>query len=108
MDVFTNRDLSEKEATACLIAIVHLFQKLYITDINQKFLDKIIAITKTAKNHELTKFALSVIHKILCHRDPTFAKWKEEVTTELKLESINKFSLLDDPPDYDLRFYGFY
>lgn len=81
LDVFVNSDLNDKEATACLIAIVHLFQKLYITDtdISQAFLDKVIATTKTCESDELRKYCLSVIHKILCHRDPGFAKWKQEV-----------------------------
>lgn len=76
---FTEDELTESEATACLIAIVHLFQKQFIEDISQAFLEKVIKISKDGQSNELVKYALSVIHKILCTRDPKFAAWKEEV-----------------------------
>lgn len=79
IDIFTNQILNDFEATACLKTIVHLFQKLYIVDIDAPFLEKIIDFCKKRKNNELIKYTLSVLHKILCHRDTNFNVWKEEV-----------------------------
>lgn len=79
MKIFTEKELTETEATACLIAIVHLLQKLHITEINQPFMAKIISMLKNGQNDELIKYVLSVVHKIMVHRDQNFAPWKEEV-----------------------------
>ncbi|RZC38045.1 hypothetical protein BDFB_012498 [Asbolus verrucosus] len=65
IDHFTKKELAENEATACLIAIVHLFQKGYISEISPEFLEKIISICKNATHDELVKYALSVTHKTI-------------------------------------------
>lgn len=77
---FTISNLQDNELTACLIAIVHLFQRGEINEITSDFLRKVISVLKLESQAEQTKYALSIIHKILYHKEPTFKGWKEEVS----------------------------
>jgi hypothetical protein len=90
MDVFTNTELSVVEATACLICIVHLFQKHYLNEMSSQLLRKVISFIKHSTHLELIKYALSVIHKVLCHRNPNFAQLKEEIITEISIENLTE------------------
>ncbi|XP_001815393.2 engulfment and cell motility protein 1 isoform X2 [Tribolium castaneum] len=102
LDVFTYAELSESEATACLIAIVHLFQRQCIDDISEKFLNKVVEISKNGKSSELVKYALSVLHKILSNRDDKFAKWKEETIKRVKI--IDLMNHIKKQDDSDLHY----
>lgn len=79
VDHFISTKSREKELTACLLAIVHLFQRGCISEITLQFLDKVIAIAKSDAQPEQVKYALSILIKILYNRSESFTTWKEEV-----------------------------
>ncbi|KAJ8935946.1 hypothetical protein NQ314_012568 [Rhamnusium bicolor] len=95
IEVYINNPLKTNEELALLITICHLFQKGNITETSQDILTKTISIIKNPENTtDQIKYALSILHKILIHKDSLFIPWKEKnLNTEHELYVLQTYLL---------------
>lgn len=87
-----NETLNDYELSALLMTICHLFQMNYIVDTRQDIISKIIDVLKNpVSNSNVMKYVLSILYKILIHKDEVFTSWKHQVN----MTSENFFYVLD-------------
>ncbi|XP_045468623.1 engulfment and cell motility protein 2-like [Harmonia axyridis] len=86
-------DLSNDEAVACLLTVIHLFKMGFIEEIDEPFLAKLIAILKLDAEiyTDQIKYSISLLQKIMTSRNPNMVKWKEMIIKQKPLQELTPY-----------------
>ncbi|XP_044756382.1 engulfment and cell motility protein 2-like [Coccinella septempunctata] len=86
-------DLTNDEAVACLLTIIHLFKLGYIDTIDEVLLDKLMAILQLDAEMytDQIKYTISLLQKIMSSRNPKMEDWKEVIIQRKPLQELTPY-----------------